>query len=76
MLEKGLVKRNTESRSHIYESAISQEDTQRNLLDTFVSNVFGGSASSLVMQALGNHNASPEELEKIKALIKKIEKES
>lgn len=74
MLEKGLVTRNTESRSHIYEAALSREATQLNLLDKFVDNVFGGSATNLVMQALGNHNASSEELDQIKALISKIEK--
>ena len=73
MLEKGHVRRNTDSRSHIYSAAIEQGETQRNLLGKFVDNVFSGSAASLVMQALGNHNASPEELEEIKALIRKIE---
>ena len=74
MLEKGLVNRNTESRSHIYSAAIGQGETQRNLLGKFVDNVFSGSTASLVMQALGSHNASPEELDEIKALIEKIEK--
>ncbi|HFA50410.1 MAG TPA: BlaI/MecI/CopY family transcriptional regulator [Bacteroidetes bacterium] len=75
MLQKGLLTRNTDSRSHVYQPAIDQEITQLSLLDKFVDNVFGGSATSLVMQALGNHGASKEELKKIKALIKKIEKE-
>ena len=74
MLEKNLLTRNTETRSHIYEAAISQEETQRDLLGKFVNNVFGGSAMSLVMQALGDHNASKEELDQIKALIEKMEK--
>ncbi len=73
MLDKKLVTRNTDSRSHIYKAAINQEETQRDLLGNFVDNVFGGSAMSLVMQALGNHDASPEELDKIKDLIKKME---
>lgn len=75
MLEKGLVKRNTETRSHIYSAAIERSETQRNLLGKFVDNVFRGSAADLVMQALGHHNASAEELEEIKKLIDKIEKE-
>ncbi len=76
MLEKKLLTRNTETRSHIYEAAISQEATQRDLLGKFVDNVFGGSAMSLVMQALGDHDASKEELDQIKALIRKMEKNS
>lgn len=75
MHEKGLVVRNTDARSHIYEAAIERDATQRNLLGNFVDNVFSGSAMSLVMQALGNHKASKEELDQIKALIEKIENE-
>lgn len=75
MYEKGLVRRNTDARSHIYEAAIERDETQRSLLGSFVDNVFSGSAMNLVMQALGNHQASREELDQIKALIEKIENE-
>ena len=75
MHEKGLVVRNTDARSHIYEAAIERDATQRNLLGTFVNNVFSGSAMDLVMQALGNHKASKDELDQIKALIQKMENE-
>ena len=74
MLEKKLLTRNTETRSHIYDAAVSQEATQKDLLGKFVDNVFGGSAVNLVMQALGNHRTSEEELDQIKELIKKMEK--
>ncbi|MBK9015881.1 MAG: BlaI/MecI/CopY family transcriptional regulator [Saprospiraceae bacterium] len=76
MHEKGLVVRNTDARSHIYEAAIERDATQRNLLGSFVNNVFSGSAMDLVMQALGNHKASKDELDQIKALIEKMENES
>jgi predicted transcriptional regulator len=74
MLDKNLLTRNTDARSHIYDAAISQEETQRDQLGKFVDNVFGGSAMNLVMQALGDHDASKAELEQIKALIEKMEK--
>ena len=73
MHEKGLVARNTDARSHIYEAALGRAETQRNLLGTFVDNVFGGSATNLVMQALGHHKTSKTELDQIKALIERIE---
>lgn len=76
MADKGLVNRNTESRTHIYASAISEEDTQKRLLQKFVDATFRGSAMKMVMQALGNHKASDEELKEIKALIDRIEKKS
>lgn len=76
MLDKNLVSRNTDSRTHIYSAAISESETQGKLLDQFVDATFRGSAMKLVMQALGNHKASSEELDEIKALIDKIEKGS
>lgn len=73
MLDKGLVKRNTSSRTHIYSAAIEESETQQTLLNQFVDAAFRGSAMKMVMQALGNHEASKEELDEIKALIEKIE---
>ncbi len=75
MAEKGLASRNTETRTHIYEAALTEREAQRNLLDKFVDTAFRGSAVKLVMQALGNHQTSKEELEAIKALIEAKEKE-
>lgn len=75
MADKGLATRDTSTRTHIYVPAVKEEDTQQQLLQKFVDATFRGSAMKLVMQALGNHQASPEELEEIKALIEKLEKE-
>ncbi|MBX2876199.1 MAG: BlaI/MecI/CopY family transcriptional regulator [Saprospiraceae bacterium] len=75
MAEKGLVSRNTETRTHIYKATLTEREAQRNLLDKFVDTAFRGSAVKLVMQALGNHKTSKEELEAIKALIEAKEKE-
>lgn len=75
MADKGLADRDTRTRTHIYKAAVSEGDTQKQLLNRFLQTTFKGSASKLVIQALGNHKASAEELEKIKALIKKIEDE-
>jgi len=75
MFEKGLVIRNVDSRSHVYEANIIKEDIQGRLLDKLMDSAFGGSASGLVMQALGKHKPSGEELDKIKKIIRDIEKE-
>ena len=75
MAEKGLVTRDTSSRTHIYQAAVNEETTQKNLLEKFVDSTFRGSAMKLVMQALGNNKASKEELDQIKDLIQKIENE-
>jgi predicted transcriptional regulator len=75
MHEKGLLERDTSSKTHVYSSAVSQENTQRQLLDKMIDTVFNGSASQLVLQALGNHKSSKEELEKIKQYLDEIEKQ-
>lgn len=75
MAEKGLAKRDTSQRVHIYEAAISETAAQQQLLSRFLDAAFKGSASKLVLQALGQHQASPEELDEIKALIARIESE-
>ncbi len=74
MTEKDLLERNTEQRSHIYIPKVKETEIQKDLLDKFVDATFRGSAMKMVMQALGNHEASKEELDEIKALIYKIEK--
>jgi len=76
MFEKGLVERKKDGRSHIYSATIKKEKTQQLLLDKILDTAFGGSASKLVMQALGNKKATKEELQEIKELINKLERES
>jgi BlaI family transcriptional regulator, penicillinase repressor len=76
MFEKGLVTRELSGRTHVYTPLFRQEEAQKYLLDRMVDSAFGGSSGKLVMRALGDYKASPEELDKIKELIKKIEEES
>lgn len=73
MHEKGLVKRDTESRSHIYHAVISREKTRTQMVDRLVSTLFQGSSSSLVMEALGHHRASAEELKAIRNYLTMLE---
>jgi len=75
MAEKGLAGRDTSRRTHIYQARIAEEETQQNLLRRFMDTTFRGSASKLVLQALGNAKTSPEELDEIKALIQRMEDE-
>ncbi len=75
MFEKGLVTRDDSSKTHIYMPAVSREKTQKHLLGKMIDNVFSGSSSELVMQALGNHKTSPEELDEIQKLLDNLRKE-
>lgn len=72
MHEKGLVKRDDSMRTHIYQPAVNKERTQKHLLGKMIDNLFGGSPTQLVIQALGEHKASPEELEKIQAILNQL----
>jgi len=72
MHEKGLVKRDDSFKTHIYQAAVSREKTQRHLLGKMINSLFGGSPTELVLQALGNHKASPAELEEIQQLLNNL----
>ncbi len=74
MTNKGMLDRYKESRTHIYSALVEEKETKNQLLDKFVTSLFGGSASGMVLQALGNHKCSTEELDEIKKLIENIEK--
>ena len=76
MADKGLVIRDTSQRTHVYTAAIEEHDVQSSLLSSFLHAAYRGSTKSLVMQALGDHKASKEELAEIKALISKLEEKS
>jgi BlaI family transcriptional regulator, penicillinase repressor len=73
MTEKNMVRRDESSRSHVYEALLKEEATQQHLLNKFLDSTFRGSASKLVMQALGNHQTTPEELNQIRDLLNKLE---
>lgn len=75
MFEKGLVKRDDSSKTHIYEPNVSQDKTQKHLVNKMIDSLFGGSSSQLVMQALGSGKTTAEELEKIEQLINQLKKQ-
>lgn len=75
MLEKGMLSRDTSSRTHVYKAEVKESAIQKTMLNQLVDRMFKGSSTQLVLQALGNTDTSDEELAKIKALIEEKEKE-
>jgi predicted transcriptional regulator len=69
MTEKRLVRRDESARTHVYEAAFSQDQTERQLVSDLLDRVFDGSAAKLVLQALAATKTTPEELDEIKKLI-------
>jgi BlaI family penicillinase repressor len=76
MHDKTLLKRDASNKSHIYTANVSQEKTQGQIVKRMIDNVFNGSASQLVMQALGHHKTNSQELEEIKKYLEEIEKKN
>jgi predicted transcriptional regulator len=75
MHEKGLVKRDESMRTHVYQPAVNKEKTQKHLLTKMIDSLFGGSSTQLVLQALGEQKASPEELQQIQILLDNLKKQ-
>jgi BlaI family penicillinase repressor len=69
MADKALVTRDESTRTHVYTARVSQETTQRQLVNDLVDRAFGGSAAELVLRALSSHKTSDEELQEIRRLI-------
>lgn len=73
MHEKGLVTRQKSGKLHLYKAVPTQENTRQQMLDKMINTIFEGSASQLVMSALGNNKSSREELQKIKQYLEQLE---
>ena len=69
MTEKRLVRRDELSRTHVYEAALTERQTQRQLITDLLNRVFDGSASKLVMQALAAKKTSRKELAEIRKML-------
>ncbi|MRG45584.1 BlaI/MecI/CopY family transcriptional regulator [Chitinophaga sp. SYP-B3965] len=74
MHEKGILTRDASAKTHIYEANVSRERTQQQLLNKMIDTVYNGSATQLVMQALGHHRSSQEELDQIRQYLNEMEK--
>ena len=75
MAEKGILERDESSMKHIYKAALEEEETKGFLLERFVDSMYQGSASGLMMQLLGNKKTSKKEIQAIRDLLKKLDKE-
>lgn len=72
MFEKGMLTREAQGKMHIYATVLKREKAREQLVQKMIDTMFSGSASQLVMQALGNHTSSKTELEEIKAYLNKL----
>lgn len=73
MLEKGILSRDTSSRTHIYSPLVTREKTQEHFLNKMIDGLFSGSASRLVIGALDNKKMSDDEIVEIQEYLKQFE---
>jgi len=73
MTAKGLLLRDESCRPQVYRPALAQQQTQRQLVKDLMEGAFGGSARSLVLQALQTRDVSREELARIEKLLDQLE---
>jgi BlaI family penicillinase repressor len=73
MHEKGHVTRQKSGKLHLYQAVLSQATTQQNVLGKMIDNLFEGSASQLVMSALGSRKSTKSELKAIREYLDQLE---
>jgi len=76
MHEKGLLLRDESSRQHVYKAVPTQKTVQKRFTHRFMQSVFGGSAAELVLHALSNYKASPQELDEIRSMLEQAKAKS
>ena len=75
MTERGMLKRDETHMTHVYYSLLEEEKTMGSILERFVDSVYNGSISNLLVAFMNNNKSSREELQKVKELLKKLEKD-
>ena len=69
MDSKGLVSRDSSQKVHIYQAALPPDQTRKALLDRFLETTFQGAAGEMVLQLLGGHRTTEDELSRIRQLL-------
>ena len=73
MVERGLLSRDESGRSHQYRPLVDRGDTLGTLVRDLRDRAFGGSAAKLVLRALSDEPASPDEVAQIRSLLDQLE---
>ena len=69
MTAKGSVIRNEDQRAHVYEAAEPPETTKQKVAGDLMRKVFAGSASQLVLHALQDKRATPDDIAEIRRML-------
>ena len=69
MAAKGSVVRDERERAHVYQAAEPPEATKRKVAGELMRKVFAGSASQLVLHALQDKRATPDDIAEIRRML-------
>jgi predicted transcriptional regulator len=75
MNDKGLLKRDVSSKTHVYFPANSEEQIQGQVVGNLLDRVFAGSTEKLMVRVLSSQHVSADELSSLKKIIELKEKE-
>jgi BlaI family penicillinase repressor len=75
MTEKGMLKRDETNMTHIYYPLLEEQKTMGLMVERFVQSMYNGSISNLLVAFMRNNKSSKKELEKVKELLKNLEKD-
>lgn len=68
---KGYLKHYKKGRAHVYSPVVSKNQARKNVVRHLVSNFFNDSPELLLLSIVENEDVSPEDIEKLKAMIDK-----
>jgi BlaI family penicillinase repressor len=72
--EKGWLRSRTDSHAHRYQAAVPRDTTLRAMLQRLLDIAFRGSTEGLLAALISRRGVSPEEAERIRALINQAER--
>jgi len=75
MHEKGMLKRDESSMTHIYSATLEEQRTKGVVLKKFVDAMYNGSVKSLMLELLGNEKTSHKEWDTIKEMLNRLDDE-
>jgi len=71
--QKGYVEHRQEGRAFIYRPCVAETEASRSEVRYILNRFFGNSRERLLLSLLGDENVSPEELQRLKNLIRNAE---
>jgi len=69
------VKHRSDGRANVYRPILQREDVSRTMVSDLVSRLFAGDVTEMVAHLLADSEVSPEEISRLKKLVRQKEKE-